>query len=88
MVAEANPNTNNLVANLEIISCEGDPSTVFASIFGRRMSFKGDAQSSNKPRQPDHHRDELLMVEEEIEPDRQRDHPEKQLAHISLSPLQ
>ena len=87
VLAEANPNTNNLVANLEIISCEGNPSAVFASIVGRRMSFKGDAQSSNKPRQPAHHRHELLMVEKEIEPDRQRDHPEKKLSHIGYLPI-
>jgi hypothetical protein len=61
---------------------------VFASIVGLGMSFKGDAQSSNKPRQPAHHRHELLMVEKEIEPDRQRDYAEKQLPHIGFSPLQ
>jgi hypothetical protein len=88
MVAGAKPNTNNMVANLEIVSSEGNPSEVFASIAGLGMSFKSEAQSSNKPRQPAHHRHELLMVEKEIEPDRQRDHPEKQLPHIGFSPLQ
>jgi hypothetical protein len=48
----------------------------------------GDAQSSNKPRQPAHHRHELLVVEKEIEPNRQRDYAEKQLPHIGISPLQ
>jgi hypothetical protein len=60
---------------------------VFASIVGLGMSFKGDAQSSNKPRQPAHHRRELLVMEKEIEPDRQRDYAEKQLPHIGISPL-
>ena len=32
MIAGANPNTNNLLVNLEILSCEGNPSEVFASI--------------------------------------------------------
>jgi hypothetical protein len=40
----------------------------------------------NKPRQPTNHRHELRVVEREIEPDRQWDHPEKQLSHIGLSP--
>jgi hypothetical protein len=48
----------------------------------------GDAQSSNKPRRPAHHRHELLVVEKEIEPNRQRDYAEKQLSHIGISPLQ
>jgi hypothetical protein len=88
MIVATNPNTSNLFANLEILSCEGNQSEIFASIVALGMSLKDDAQSSNKPRQPDHHRHELLMVEKEIEPDRQRDHPEKQLAHIGFSPLQ
>jgi hypothetical protein len=29
MVAGANPNTSNLLANLEILSCEGNPLEVF-----------------------------------------------------------
>jgi hypothetical protein len=32
MIAGANANTNNLLANSEIRSCEGNPSAVFASI--------------------------------------------------------
>jgi hypothetical protein len=88
MVAGASPNTSNLVANLEIHSCEGNPSEAFASIVGLGMPFKGDAQSPNKPRQPAYHRHELLMVEKEIEPDRQRDYAEKQLPHIGFSPPQ
>ena len=32
MIAGANPNPNNLIANLEILSCEDTPSEVFASI--------------------------------------------------------
>jgi hypothetical protein len=48
----------------------------------------GDALSMNKTGQPPHHRHELLVVEKEIEPDRQRDYAEKQLPHIGISPLQ
>jgi hypothetical protein len=72
-------------------------SSRLAEFGGRGMSFNicrgtlgsfGNVQSSNKSRQPAHHRHELLVVEKEIEPDRQRDYAEKQRPHIGISPLQ
>ena len=47
----------------------------------------GDAQSSNVPRDPLHDGHKLRVVEKEVEPDSQRDHPEKQLSHMGYLPI-
>jgi hypothetical protein len=48
MLAEANPNTNNLAANLEILSCESNPSKV--SALNHRTSLASHLHEGHKLR--------------------------------------